>query len=444
MAPRGTANEGGSRIMGASVFEARVDRAVAEVRRAARAGLDGTEILQRTAAAIHTVAPIDAFCASTADPGSLLMTGGVARGMDAHVPDVGRVSRRFFERVYFQEQLHLVRLMLRRGESVVTPAEALGVPATETLRYREVLHPIGMAPEAALIFADDGFRGGMEVMRGSDAPPFSARELDAMRRIAPEVGRGLRAAALRTQAAVPESAARPGGDTPGVLVVDVGGDVVSATPAARALLAELARPTPDWLEHGPLPTPVMMALGDLARRCDRVRPGGPVGPRRGLRVMSRRGQWLTIHADLAEGRDGLAGDRVVVIAPTPAAEVAWMRLSGSGLSPPRGGGRAPGGGRLVHEADRGTAVHRRTHGAASSQQHLRQGRRALPPRPGQAGVHGAGRPVLRSRRQSIVTPPARCGAAVATTRRRCLVIPDAPWDPIAPRATPGMTRCRAG
>ena len=297
-APRGAANEGSTCITGVSVFEARVDRAVAEVRRAAHAGLDGTEILQRTAAAIHEVAPIDAFCASTADPGSLLMTGGVARGTDARVPDVGRVGRRFFERVSFEEQLHLVRLMLRRGEAVVTPAEALGLPATETLRYREVLHPIGMAPEAVLIFTDDGFRGGMEVMRGTDAPPFSARELDAMRRIAPEVGRGLRAAALRAQAVPAELAAEPGGDAPGVLVVDAGGDVVSATPSAKALLAELVRPLPGWPEHGSLPTPVMMALGDLAQA---LRPGSArwagASPS-SLRVMSRRGRWLTIHADL--------------------------------------------------------------------------------------------------------------------------------------------------
>jgi hypothetical protein len=57
------------------------ERAFAEVRRISSVGLDGAELLRRAARALRRAAPHDAYCASTVDPASNLITHGVTEGM---------------------------------------------------------------------------------------------------------------------------------------------------------------------------------------------------------------------------------------------------------------------------------------------------------------------------------------------------------------------------
>src|SRR5689334_11820654 len=98
----------------------------------------------------------------------------------------------------------------------------------------------------------------MELYRPTGSVGFSPREIEVVRRVAPDVGAALKFAALRARAqteAVDET-------TPGVLVIDQQGHV-SATPGVESLLAELGELHPRWREGEHLPTAVQVVLSAL-------------------------------------------------------------------------------------------------------------------------------------------------------------------------------------
>ncbi|MDQ3792393.1 MAG: hypothetical protein M3341_07085, partial [Actinomycetota bacterium] len=57
------------------------DRTFSEVKRLSTAGLEGPELLRRVAGRLRRSVPFEAFCASTVDPATNLMTHGIAEGM---------------------------------------------------------------------------------------------------------------------------------------------------------------------------------------------------------------------------------------------------------------------------------------------------------------------------------------------------------------------------
>src|SRR5215210_7705348 len=229
------------------------ERAFAEVGRISAAGLDGPELLRRTAKALRRAVPFDAFCASTLDPATNLLTHGIAEGMDE---GSGVEAGTFFDHVYFEEDLHQTRAMVREGRPVQLLSRSTGGKLDRSLRYRELLRPLGFAHELGSVFADGGAWGGMDLIRGADVPDFTAREVALVRRIAPHVGAGLKAAALRSRA----DARRGNPEAPGVLNLDREGSIASLTPAAERWLGYLEDLHPGW-RAGPTPIPVRMGAG---------------------------------------------------------------------------------------------------------------------------------------------------------------------------------------
>jgi hypothetical protein len=94
------------------------ERALAEVKRASISGLEGPELLSRVAQGLGHTVPFDAYCASTVDPATNLMTYSVAEGMGEGGAEGGDV---YFDRVYFEESLGRISSMLRERR----PAESL-------------------------------------------------------------------------------------------------------------------------------------------------------------------------------------------------------------------------------------------------------------------------------------------------------------------------------
>jgi DNA-binding CsgD family transcriptional regulator len=235
----------------------------------------------------------------------------------------------FFDRVYFEEDLQQTREMLREGRPVQLLSEATGGKLDRSVRYRDLLKPLGFAHEVGSVFADGSAWGGMDLIRGQDVPDFAARDVALLRRVAPHVGAGLKAAALRKRA----GGGPDGGATgiPGVLNLDRGGRVVSHTPAAEKWLADLEDLHPGWRESSP-PIPVKMVAGALRRS---VHPSTEkdqsLVPR--VRVRGRSGRWISLYASLSEPADGHPGETVVVIEPARPEEVAWLNVASYGLSP---------------------------------------------------------------------------------------------------------------
>ena len=223
------------------------ERAFAEVKRLSSAGLEGPELLRRVAERLRRAVPFDAYCASTTDPATNLMTHGLADGFG--VEDDGESGNVFLDRIYFEEDLYQTSAMVREGRPVQLLSESTGGKPERSLRYRELLKPMGFAHELGSVFSDGGGWGGMDLIRGADAPDFMTREAALLRRVAPHVGAGLKTAALRLRA---DRGADPEGpEVPGVLTLDREGRVLSHTQAAERWLEDLEGIHPAWRAASP-------------------------------------------------------------------------------------------------------------------------------------------------------------------------------------------------
>ncbi len=312
--------------MTANMASLREQRTIAEVCRLSNAGLPAPELLQRVARALHRVVPFELYSAATIDPASSLITyafaGSVAGGAETTRP----ANHTWFERFYFEEAFDQTIALVRRGESVTTILDETNGRLESSLCYRESMKPAGIEHKAHALFVDRELWGDMELYRERGSPAFSPRELEFMRRIAPEVGKGLRVATLR---------ARGAGDgahdsSPGVLVIDHLGRI-TGTPTAERMLAELGELHPRWREKGAMPAPVHVVLGalqqTLAPSSDNERG---LTPR--LRVRGRLGRWLSVHAAMSEATPLRSAERIVVIAPAKPQDVAWLGMSAYDLS----------------------------------------------------------------------------------------------------------------
>ncbi len=302
----------------------RYERTFAEVKRLSSAGLEGPELLRRTAERLRQAVPFDAYCASTVDPATNLITYGIADGMTED-EEQGAL---YLDHVYFEEDLDQLTSMLRERRPVQLLSESTSGELDRSLRYRELLRPQGFGHELGSAFIDGSLWGGMDLMRGVSKTDFGGGEVVLMKRLAPHLGAGLKAAVLRSRVS-----AEPAADeSPGVLTLDRDGGVLSHTPSAERLLSELEDLGPFWRESRSLPIPVRMAANAvrraLAPKSDRDLN---LVPR--VRVRARSGRWLTLHGSLTEPAPGRPSETVIIVEPAKPEEVAWLNAAAYGLSP---------------------------------------------------------------------------------------------------------------
>jgi DNA-binding CsgD family transcriptional regulator len=309
------------------------EKVFAEVKRLCYARLDERTLLREVAGRLRGVAPFEAYCANTTDPSSGLITGLVTEGMGG-----GSVARVFLERVYFEDDVNEYNTMVRNRRPVALLSEATGGKLERALRYREITGPTGLNHELRGVFTSNReLWGAINLWRERGSPDFSVREVAFLRRVAPHLGAGLRAAVLLSQA----SLAQEGDGAPGVLVVDRGGGVLHYTAAAERWLRELEEdPDSGWWEgRGPsawregkgLPAAVWTMMGTLQRalksQTDRDLNEVP-----NLCVRARSGRWLTLHGSLTESAPDRESEMVIVIEPSGPREVTWLRATAYGLS----------------------------------------------------------------------------------------------------------------
>lgn len=300
------------------------ERTIAEIHRLSQAGLEAPELLQRTARALHRIIPFAMYGAATIDPASNLISYAHAELMDSGEGGMRQVNPRWFQHFYFEEAFEKTIDLARRGQLATTIAEQTHGHLDLSLCYRESMRPAGIEHKAQAIFVDRNLWGDMELYRESGSPGFSPAELDILRRIAPEVGAGLKFAALRSGGRASDAM---DDTTPGVLVIDQRGHV-TGTPAAERLLQEFGDFHPRWRDASHLPVAVQVVLSALnwslgADRAD-------VAPR--LSVRGRSGRWLALHAAATEATDARTGERIVIISPVTANELAWIGLTAYDLT----------------------------------------------------------------------------------------------------------------
>ena len=68
----------------------------------------------------------------------------------------------YLDRIYFEEDLLIMNEMLREHRTVQLLSETTGGALERSLRYREMLRPLGFGYELGGVFVDGSLWGGME------------------------------------------------------------------------------------------------------------------------------------------------------------------------------------------------------------------------------------------------------------------------------------------
>jgi DNA-binding CsgD family transcriptional regulator len=110
-----------------------------------------------------------------------------------------------------------------------------------------------------------------------------------------------------------------------MIVLDANLAVVSMSQEAERWLAEIGEA--DWPNASELPIPVYSAAAGLARLEDGPATAQPPAT---VRLRSRAGRWLSVHASRLSGAP--APQIGVVIAPAPAAQISPLLLDAYGLT----------------------------------------------------------------------------------------------------------------
>lgn len=290
------------------------------VKRACYAGLDSVTLRQEVARRAARVLPSEALAIATADPDTGLMTHTVRDGIPP-----GFV-REFLRVIYPYHEAQLMLDLARSGRVV---------SADSSPAFKSVMRSVGLEHELrATLSVGPSLWGIWCSLREAGSCSFGDREAAFLRRIAPHIAQGLRAAALLAAGSAADGPAGHGGRperAPGVVVIDAGGRITLRTAAATDHLTDIA----DVGEATDLPLAVASVVGCVrdpvryARTAlDDDRPLGGC-----LRVRGRSGRWYTLRASLAEP-DALGESAVVVIiAPVERGEVASLLAHLYGLSP---------------------------------------------------------------------------------------------------------------
>ena len=283
-----------------------------DIRRACRSARDPVALHREVAALLPGAVPFDRWCGLVVDPSTLLSTGGYhAEGLPAPV------LPRLLEIEAGEPDFNALPDLARSGSAVSTIDRATGGDPARSVRYRDVLEPSGLGRELrALLREGRTAWGGLVLLRESQAPDFSDAEVGVVADVATDLARGIRRCLLLS-----ELEHRDSPDVPGMAVLELDDDDVRAgvvSAAARRWLADI--------HDGALSeTDLPVAAAAVAMRA-RTSAGHPVS----MRLRSRSGRWLTLHAEVVEpGPPALVS---LVVEPTRPHELAEVIAAAYGLS----------------------------------------------------------------------------------------------------------------
>ncbi len=305
-----------------------MERHVADIIRRCYAGLDADRLRAEVLYRLRRIVPADVAFFATVDPVTLLFTTAVAEG------PLGAATPLFLDNEFGRADVNKFGALASSADRVTSLDRATSGDRSASPRYREIMAPLGLGDElrAALVTGSHCW-GVLCLHREDSAFGFTGQEMRVVERIAPHVAEGLRRA-VAVQAAA-DAGHEPA--APGVILLDAGLEVVSVSPEARYWLDEMPGPEP-----GPpdgLPLAVYTAAARLARLeyAAASLAGSPAGSSAGppavptVRVQTRAGRWVSIHATSLDGPGGRQTG--VVLEPASPAQLSSLFLTAYGLTP---------------------------------------------------------------------------------------------------------------
>jgi DNA-binding CsgD family transcriptional regulator len=290
-------------------------RAEHDIVRLCHAGLDASSLWTQTLRRLRTVIPADALFCATVDPATVLFTSTISEA----IPE--DATSAFLTNEFLQDDVNKF-LGLAQSDRPVQSLYAVtkGEPA-RSLRYREIMHPLGFGDElrAALRIGSVTW-GVMCIHREHASTGFTTTESAFLERVAPHLAVGLRKALL-----VRPTPENPRPDGPGLVLLAEDLSVAAVTAPAEEWLAEVG----DWPRQRVPPQSVLAVAGRLMA----LEQGGDevssLMPR--VRVQTQSGRWLVLHASRLTGVKG-GGPIAVILEPAAPVEVAPLVLQAHGLT----------------------------------------------------------------------------------------------------------------
>ncbi|MDX6260747.1 MAG: hypothetical protein QOH84_2435 [Kribbellaceae bacterium] len=274
------------------------------------AGLGTDELRAEMLERLGGILSVDAAFFATVDPATLLFTSAFAD------EPLRAVTAEFVANEFGRPDVNKFAMLAEATDPVSSLDHATRGDRAASARSVEVMTPLGLGDELRAALVSGGHCWGVLCLHREDAEfGFDERELSVIRRLGPHPAEGLRRSLLVGK---PEL----GSVGPGVIVLDAEFTIVSISPEAEYWLSELA----DQARGADLPVAVRMAAGQLRRLSDL--PMGESAPV--LKVRSRAGRWLAIHASILRGADE---QTAVVIEPATPAQLGSLLLDVHGLTP---------------------------------------------------------------------------------------------------------------
>ncbi len=292
------------------------EKAQEEIRRLCLEGLDAWALRAEALQSIQALVPFDCAWWATADPATLLFTGGVSED----IPE--KATPLFLANEILGEDVNKFSGLAQGASPVNTLYAATQGRPERSPRFRDILQPFGMGDEMRIALRESGLTWGFICMhRTSNATPFSAAEMALLGGLGPHLAGGLRNALL-----LERKTSGPGHETPGVVTLSDDLDIVHTTPNAEVWLEEMA----DW-PAGAVPAQAVTSVAARLLVQERGETPGPLLASPRVRIRTRAGRWLTLHAlRLSSAERG--GQIAVVIEPARPEEMAPLLLSAYALT----------------------------------------------------------------------------------------------------------------
>jgi DNA-binding CsgD family transcriptional regulator len=275
-------------------------------------GLSTLELLERVARRVRATVPHASAGFLSADPATLLKTGGFVE----QVPR--QLHMLLFENEVFWDDFAKFEQMARSGQRAVSLAAETEDELERSRRFREIYRPRGLHDELRVIFRSGSAVLGVGcIVRAEGTPRFDDSELAFLASIADCVGEGLRQALVFEKITDPATGAE---DMPGMIIVRDDDSIESMTDAGRHWLAEMRLDVGAELE---LPSIVYQVV----RRARQKNPAQGCG-----RVRLPSGRWLFIHAARLSSSEATPVRTAVLLEPARRAQLATLIVELYGLT----------------------------------------------------------------------------------------------------------------